>query len=352
MNTYGIAKSRAGVRDAYVNYDDELVLTASGTAQNAYFTLPIPDGAKALTDYTLEAKIKGISVTDGWHYGISWNTKTSGRAYFTMRSGAYTSGKTFGQLLCYPTTGGDISKYLGNEIAGSAAVGVLNTFKVVVSGQGTVSFYMNDALVVTVNSAETALSNFSIVVPNGQTLAVDEVAVYNGDNQVVYSEDFKEDASYVGTSVRIDEFSGIRVKSSISAALTNATIEKDGFKVVEYGTLVALADGYKTTAMKIGAEGVQKAIAYNATTDTYFERTETETVYTVVLHNIADVKQEYAFRGYYVVEYANGTIETFYQTYNGSFNLVKSLYSVAEQIAADANATEAEKTYANNILGK
>jgi hypothetical protein len=53
-----------------------------------------------------------------------------------------------------------------------------------------------------------------------------------------------------------------------------------------------------------------------------------------------------------VVEYANGTTETFYQTYNGSFNLVKSLYSVAEQIAADANATEAEKTYANNILGK
>ena len=351
VNTYGIAKSRAGVRNAYVNYDDELILSASGTVQNAYFTLPIPDSAKTLTNYTLEAKIKGISVADGWHYGISWNTQTSGRGYFTMRSGTYTSGKTFGQLLCYPKTGGNIDNYMGNQIDGSAALGVLNTFKVVVSSQGTVSFYMNGILVATVNSVETALSNFSIVVPNGQTIAVDEVAVYDGSNNVVYSEDFKEDASYVGTSVRIDEYSGIRVKSSISTNLTNATIEQDGFKVVEYGTLVAKAENYKTTAMTVGATGVQKAIAYNATTDTYFERNEDETIYTVVLHNIADKNQEYAFRAYYVVEYANGTTETFYQTYNGSYNLVKSLYGVAEQIKADSNATADELAYANTILG-
>jgi hypothetical protein len=195
------------------------------------------------------------------------------------------------------------------------------------------------------------LSNFSIVVPYGQTVAVDAVAVYDGNGSVVYSEDFKSESSYVGTSVRIDEFSGIRVKSVISAELTSATIAEDGFKVVEYGTLVAKAENYKNAPMTVGAADVQKAIAYNATTDTYFERNENETIYTIVLHNISNSALEYAFRAYYVVEYENGTTETFYQTYNGSYNLVKSLKGVAQQIAADPNATEAELNYANSILG-
>ena len=348
----GNAIGLTGVKEAYVNYNDELILTSYGPKNNAYVEFPLNDAAKALEDYTLEATIKGINVVDGYHYGISWNTQISGRAYFTMRSGTYTEGKNFGELLCFPTTGGVNAKYLGKDIDGSAAVGNANTFKVVVAKTGTVSFYMNGNLVTTLTSAEATLSNFSIVVPYGQSVAVDEVAVYDVNGNTVYFEDFKDASSYVGTSVRIDEFSGIRVKSAISAELTSATIAKDGFKVVEYGTLVAKAENYKTAAMTVGATGVQKAIAYNATTDTYFERNENETIYTIVLHNIANANTEYAFRAYYVVEYADGTTETFYQTYNGSYNLVKSLYSVAEQIAADPNATEAEINYANTILGK
>lgn len=217
--------------------------------------------------------------------------------------------------------------------------------RVTMDERGSVTFYLNGEQVGQTLDAKN----------NGGYLGV---IAYNATSKVHfrnlrYTEGIVDEnkVDYIGTSVRIDEFSGIRVKSAISAELTSATVAEDGFKVVEYGTLVAKADNYKTTAMTVGAAGVQKAIAYNATTDTYFERNENETVYTIVLHNISNINQEYAFRAYYVVEYADGTTETFYQTYNGSYNLVKSLSGVATQIKADPNATEDELAYANKILG-
>ncbi len=354
VNTYLNAANNNNTDALYVNYDDELIIKTSGTKGNQFVSFDLPDAAKGLESYTLEANLKGVVMTDKWHYGISWNTASSNRAYYTMRSGA--AGKdTQGQLLCYPKSGGNANYYLGNSDhaadsygqVGDAGVGKYNTFKAVIDGKAdTVTYYINGYFVQTLSSAEDALSNFSVLVPSAQTVAVDSVAVYDGDGIPVYEEDFVRDFDYIGTAIRFGTESGIRVKTSISASLTSATIDDDGFEVIEYGTLVAKASDVTDAGMTVDAAKVKKAVAFNkaADIDTYFERNEKETVYTVALHDISDASAEYAFRAYYVVKLEGGSEKTFYLTYNGEEHLTKTLSEVAQQIKNSGDYETLEET--------
>lgn len=338
-------------------YSNDKVLTGSATNVannvNMLSTSPLLDYGTA---YTIEVQARfkeayasGKSVGFGLVWGSATNASTSAwgtnNRYCAMvhRTDATYGASVFGG----GNFGGAVKRAEITRKLTDAEKETTDwfTIRVTITEGGLLTFYLNGEQV----------GNTQKTVNNGGYLGLIAYDAKSGVDfrNLRYTEGIVDEnkVDYVGTSVRIDEFSGIRVKSAISAELTSATIAEDGFTVVEYGTLVAKAENYKTAAMTVGATGVQKAIAYNATTDTYFERTETETVYTIVLHNIANSKQEYAFRAYYVVEYEDGTTETFYQTYNGSYNLVKSLYGVAEQIAADPNATADELAYANSILG-
>ncbi len=364
VNTYLNAANNNNTDALYVNYDDELIIKTSGTKGNQFVSFDLPDAAKGLESYTLEATLKGVVMTDGWHYGISWNTASSNRAYYTMRSGAAGTGNQ-GQLLCYPKSGGNATYYLGNSAnaansfgtVGDAGVGKYITFKAVIDGTAdTVTYYINNIEVQTLTSAEDALSNFSVMVPQAKTVAVDSVAVYDGNGAAVYTEDFVRDFEYIGTAIRFETPNGIRVKTSISADLTGATVADDGFEVVEYGTLVAKASDVTDTAMTVGAEKVKKAVAFDkaAGIDTYFERDAQKTVYTVALHGIADADAAYAFRAYYVVKLADETTKTFYLTYNGEANLTKTLRGVAQQIKNDTeeynSLGDTEKAYILNLV--
>ncbi|HBF14298.1 MAG TPA: hypothetical protein DDW30_01165 [Clostridiales bacterium] len=162
---------------------------------------------------------------------------------------------------------------------------------------------------------------------------------------------------YIGTSVRYGEKSGIRVKSFISSELTNATCERDGYRVTEYGTLVAKVSGLYVPALTLGADGVKRAVAYNSAdgTDVAFERTENGVFYTVALYNISDPTALYAFRAYYVKEYADGTTEVCYiNSYGNSNQNVKCLRDIAAQIRGGAEyetLTASEKDYIDSLLG-
>ena len=269
---YGLKISEVGnaigltsLKEAYVNYDDELVLTSHGASDNTYVSLPLNDSAKALEDYTLEATIKGITVSDGWHYGISWNTQTTGRAYFTMRSGAYTDGKNFGQLLCYPSAGGNTEKYLGKDIDGSAAIGSANTFKVVVAKAGTVSFYINNTLVSTVENTEAALSNFSIVVPYGQTIAVDSVAVYGSDGNAVYSNDFKDSSDSSSTVKHTLTVNYLFEDNSVAATAVTKEIPEGQYYAISSPSIDGFIPDQATVSGTMGNENITLNVTYIAT---------------------------------------------------------------------------------------
>lgn len=164
--------------------------------------------------------------------------------------------------------------------------------------------------------------------------------------------------NYVGTSIRYatDGTQGIRVKTFLSSDITNATIAEDGYKVVEYGTLVALADSDYTTTLTKGATGVACAVAYSEKdgVDKYFERTEDGTIYTVALYNIEDATQHYAFRAYYVIEDAEGNQTVCYlNAYSNANQNIKSLADVAQMIKDsveyDTLSTD-KKDYIDSIL--
>lgn len=162
----------------------------------------------------------------------------------------------------------------------------------------------------------------------------------------------RENFNYVGTSIRYatDGTSGIRVKTFIS----NDILENNN--VVEYGTLVALADGDYITTLTKGAAGVACAVAYSKAdgVDKYFERNEDGTIYTVALYNIEDATQHYAFRAYYVIEDAEGNQTVCYLNAYGNANQnIKSLADVAQMIKDsgeyDTLSTD-KKDYIDSIL--
>ena len=299
ITKYGLKVSEVGnaigltsLKEAYVNYDDELVLTSHGASGNTYVSLPLNDSAKALEDYTLEATIKGITVSDGWHYGISWNTQTTGRAYFTMRSGAYTDGKNFGQLLCYPSAGGNIEKYLGKDIDGSAAIGNANTFKVVVAKAGTVSFYINNTLVSTVENTEAALSNFSIVVPYGQTIAVDSVAVYGSDGNAVYSNDFKDSSDSSSTVKHTLTVNYLFEDNSVAATAVTKEIPEGQYYAISSPSIDGFIPDQATVSGTMGNENITINVTYIPTR-------------TVTVHYVSsDGKQ--MFKDYVIDKLASG----------------------------------------------
>ena len=86
-----------------IDEQGRLVVTAGGTGGNVHLSADLSTIETPLTDYTLEVKMTGIDVTNGWHYGFGINNKADNAlsTYFTIRSGAYTSSKNFGTLMCY-----------------------------------------------------------------------------------------------------------------------------------------------------------------------------------------------------------------------------------------------------------
>ena len=165
------------------------------------------------------------------------------------------------------------------------------------------------------------------------------------------------DFDYIGTSIRYGDQSGIRQKSFISAELTSATVENDGFKVVEYGTLVKKVSGKYVSSLTYGADGVGIAKAYSESEsiDTYFERTNDGTTYTIALYNITDASALYAFRAYYIIGDAEGNQTVcYFNSYGNTNQNVKSLKEVATQIknAAEYETLDTDrKAYIDSLVG-
>lgn len=141
--------------------------------------------------------------------------------------------------------------------------------------------------------------------------------------------------TYHGFSIRITGKSGIRFKTGISADLRNRLLSEgvNGYKLVEYGTLVMNNANIGKYPMIKGGEKVLSGMSYGTGTDGVLTDKIYETVnnrhrYTSVLVGLPanQYKVEYAFRGYIVLE-KDGVQRTIYGPV-----VARSIYSLAEQV--------------------
>ena len=154
--------------------------------------------------------------------------------------------------------------------------------------------------------------------------------------------------TYHGFSIRVTGKSGIRFKTGISTDLRSrlAAGSVNGYCLREYGTLVMNNANREQYPMVKGGTKVQSGMSYGADgnggfTDLVYETMDGRYRYTSVLVGMpaSQYKQEFAFRGYIILE-KNGRTVTLYGP-----PVAKSIYSLAEQLLERGSYEQGSATY-------
>lgn len=156
--------------------------------------------------------------------------------------------------------------------------------------------------------------------------------------------------AYHGFSIRITGNTGIRFKSSIPVStrntLTNSGV--DGYKLVEYGTLIMNNKYTDSNPFVYGGSKITKAVAYSSSVDNIYATVNSRYQYTAVLTNIpADqYKTSLAFRSYAILE-KNGDRSIVYGPVQA-----RSMYYLASQYISNGayKAGSSEYNYLQNII--
>lgn len=193
-------QNNAEVSEYYLDEEGRLVIKAGNAAGNIFVGTKFDFLETPLKEYTVEVKLMGVSVADGWHYGIGLNNDKTNAATpnFSMRSGTYDIDKTNGQMLCNAKAAANSSYYVGKPDSPfaqmSSAVGNENTYSITYDADDkTLTYKMNGVEVVTLADSSDifTLSELNVMIPRGQTVAICYMRVYDANGNVVYNEDFK-----------------------------------------------------------------------------------------------------------------------------------------------------------------
>lgn len=154
--------------------------------------------------------------------------------------------------------------------------------------------------------------------------------------------------TYHGFSIRITGKSGIRFKSGISAELRDRLVSgsANGYRLLEYGTLVMNNVNRDQYPMVKGGAKVQSGMAYGADgnggfTDVVYETVDGRHRYTSVLVGMpaAQYKTEFAFRGYIILEKGGEQVILYGPP------VARSIYSLAEQLLAKGSYEQGSAAY-------
>lgn len=195
---------------------------------------------------------------------------------------------------------------------------------------GTLSVIVNNTQAKTVTMYKLNASN----VPIGMTVWTLDYDASTGYTAAI-QDGLTDLLSYHGFSIRITGYTGLRCKTGIStqtraALLSNAGV--NGYKLVEYGTLVMLDSNYQLYPFIKDCDKVVGGRAYweeNGTVnDRIFETVNDRYRFTSVLTSLPVNRYnvDYAFRGYIILE--KDDVQT---TFYGPV-VVRSMYYVANQI--------------------
>ena len=155
----------------------------------------------------------------------------------------------------------------------------------------------------------------------------------NGGYTVTYEAGLEDLLKFVGFAVRTKGTSGIRAKSGINSALRKTLINQgiDGYKAIEYGTIVMNKANRQNYPFVKGGEKTTHSVAYGvnssgARVDSIFETVQGEDRFTAVLVGLPPkaYKTDISFRGYIVLS-GNGQTVTIYgpPSSNNIYNLAQ-----------------------------
>lgn len=205
LDATGFGFGSDNVETAYFDEVGRLVVKpVYVNTKNCYIAPILDDSVKGIKDYTIEVRIMGVEVENGWHYGLGLNNSVSKgkEPYFTYRSGAYaggsSNGMTNGQIQCRVTGLHNTEHYLGAPNTAfsemSSVVGAENTLSITHSSANqTLCYKINGVEVATLKPTATfdaSLTDFSVIIPCGQTVAICYMKVYNGNGDLVLDKDF------------------------------------------------------------------------------------------------------------------------------------------------------------------
>lgn len=262
------------IENAQLDNQGRLAVTAGGTAGNLFLGVPLGELAGTLEEYSVEAKLAGIGMNDGWHYGIGWNNSqnNSNENWYSMRTGAYNASKNNGELRCWVQKLNGIGQGSNDNKMGkpdtpfasmSAANGTDNVFKATVkkSGDATnISFYMNGVEVISLTDSvnEYTLLDFNIVIPYTTTVAISYMRVYDVSGAIVYNEQFGN-ASSIKHMVTVNY-----VYENNTSAATSATkeISEGAFYSIESPEIEGYIPAKAVVSGIMGNENITVTVIY------------------------------------------------------------------------------------------
>lgn len=216
IESYGLSVKAYGttndqVSSAAIDSNGRLVVAAGGTTGNIFVGTDLGDFSNVLKDWTIEAKLTGVSVADNWHYGIAYNNNkfNTPAPSMSLRAGVYTEGKDWGQILCTAKTKTEKPYKLGEPSTPfadmSAANGNDHVFSVSFDSETKMFTHkLNGVEVAKIydNKNETSLSEFNIMIPNRQTVGIVYMRVMDGEGNIIYNEEFEGNGSGAETGVK------------------------------------------------------------------------------------------------------------------------------------------------------
>ena len=268
LHIKGYSGASSDLGEAYIDQDGRLVVKSGSTSGNSFVGTNLGDLKNTLQDWTIEAALVGVSVSDGWHYGVAYNNdKTdSAKPSYSMRSGSYAEGSTNGELICTTNVKTVKSYKVGQPGTAfsemSAAKGVENVFSITWnSDTHTLTHKFNDVIVAEVvdTQNDNKLSEFNIMIPKLQTIAISYMRVYDGEGTLVYNENFTN-AGAVKHNVTVH----YTYNDGTSAALS---VSRDVYENSFYSISSPKIDGYAPSvdvvSGKMGTEDIVTTVVYS-----------------------------------------------------------------------------------------
>ncbi len=177
----------------------------------------------------------------------------------------------------------------------------------------------------------------------------------NGAYTVIPLPNLEDLLSYHGFSIRVKGVSGIRFKTGISTALRPRLLSAagvDGYRLVEYGTLVMRGSNLGTFPLILGGDRTSSGKAYwmerGQVKDMIFETKDGRHRFTSVLTRLpaTEYRTDFAFRGYIILQ-KDGERITLYGPI-----MSRSIYRIAEQVIASGEFApdSAAGRYVQSIL--
>ena len=278
IESYGLAVKAYGttndvVTSATMDNEGRLVIAAGGNQGNIYVGTDLGDFCNVLTNWTIEAKLTGVSVANNWHYGIAYNNNKFNAASpsFSLRAGVYAEDKDWGQIICTARTKTEKPYKLGQPETPfaemSAANGIDHVFTLTFDASSKTFIHKLDGIEVARivdTKNETTLSEFSVMIPNRQTVAISYMKVIDNEGNVIYNQDFTENTNNDSGVKHTVTVNYVYANGTTAAPTVTKQVSEGAYYSIQSPKIAGYLPNQEAVYAKMGTEDVTVTVVYSA----------------------------------------------------------------------------------------